>query len=241
MDSKVVLAVVNSWARPKNIPLIIDALRAQTVEVHIALVDNGSGERSAEFCKDQVNTYYKVEKNNVGPCSRFIPPLMMPWFPMTFWAVDDHTPQPRHLEQLLEVADELDDGWSTLGMQGRKSLGNTLSKRRIFAPEVPVPCDVVVTSELCRTNDVPLALQFRSDLLRENPSVSLFEDDMILCMGIQRARKVPSFVAPSPEGTRWDGKRLPAPHALCARPNHRELRDEFVRTALKVGWQHNSV
>lgn len=238
-----VLACINSFRRPQNIPAVIAALRSQSVPPdHIALIDNGGMEYSAEFCAASVDTYIRVEKTNVGPCSRFIAPLMLPNAgTYTLFCVDDHVMQERHLEQLLETADELDDGWSTLGMQGRRTLGKTLAKNRIFAPEVPVPCDVVVTSELCRTNDVPLALQFRSDLLRENPSVSLFEDDMILCMGIQRARKVPSFVAPSPEGTRWDGKRLPAPHALCARPNHRELRDEFVRTALKVGWQHNSV
>lgn len=235
------LAVINSFRRPQNIPAVIAALRSQSVPpTHIALVDNGSREFSAEFCAADVDTYIRVEKTNVGPCSRFIAPLMLCQFEFTLFCVDDHLPQERHLEQLLETADELDD-WATLGMQGRRALGSTLSKRRIFAPEVPVPCDVVVTSELCRTSDIPAALVFRSDLLRENPNVSLFEDDMILCMGIQRARKVPSYVATAPEGTRWDGKRLPAPHALCGRPNHRELRDEFVRTALKVGWQHNSV
>src|SRR5690606_17948540 len=92
-------------------------------------------------------------------------------------------------------------------------------------------------SELARTADVAHALKFRSDMLAENPNVSLFEDDLILCMGIQRATGYPSYVAAAPSAERcWNVRKLRAPHALCARPYHRELRNEFVQTAIKIGW-----
>jgi hypothetical protein len=35
----------------------------------------------------------------------------------------------------------------------------------------------------------------------------------------------------------WRAARLPAPHALCARDNHNEIRDYFVSRMIEFGWR----
>lgn len=227
------LAVVVNWRRPHNTPLVIEAIRNQTVPLHICLIECAYG--TEWECKAEADTVIRISPTNFGPCSRFIPPLMMPQFEHTLFFVDDHLPGPKFAEHMLLCASisEL-YGYATIGQQGRNVKNGELSGRRIFGAD----CDCIVTSELVRTSDVPHALQFRSDLLAVNNSVSTFEDDLILCMGIQRAKGVPSraFNAPDSESS-WNYKRLDAPHALCARPNHRELRNKFVQAAIECGWK----
>lgn len=235
-----VLAVVTSWKRPGSIPIVIESLRNQSVPVHVCLLACAQG---TDFglpvsVRCSADTLIEFHKNDFGPCSRFIPPLMMPQFKWTLFAVDDHLMGPRYVEHLLATAERLNGKFATIGQQGRNLRDGELSGRRVMPQVGPEPADCIITSELCLTADVPHALTFRSELLAKNPSVSTFEDDLILCMGIQKAKGYPSIVAPAPDvESCWNTRRLDAPHALSARPNHRELRNEFVRTAIDCGWE----
>jgi hypothetical protein len=69
--------------------------------------------------------------------------------------------------------------------------------------------------------------------------VSLFEDDLILCFGLQKATGLPSMLTPACPtwDESWRFRRLNDTDALCARPDHRERRDEFVRQAWACGWR----
>jgi hypothetical protein len=227
------LAVVINWRRPVNTPQVIKAIRAQTVPLHICLIECAYG-TEWECQPQEVDTTIRISPTNFGPCSRFIAPLMLPKFEFVFFFVDDHLPGPKFAEFMLNCAKMSQSfGYATIGQQGRNVHEKMLMPTRITR----APVDCVVTSELVRTSDVPYALEFRSDLLKANPRVSTFEDDLILCMGIQRAKGVPSRVySPSEPEETWNLQLLNAPHALCGRVNHMQLRNEFVKTALECGW-----
>lgn len=227
------LAVVVNWRRPHNTPKVIEAIRKQTVPLHICLVE--CAYETEWECKASADTVIRISPTNFGPCSRFIPPLMMPEFPNTLFFVDDHLPGPKFAEFMLQCASVSEPfGYSTIGQQGRNVINGLLDAGRFKDCDV----DCVTTSELVQTKDVPYALEFCSDMLKANPNISTFEDDLILCMGIQRAKGLPSRAFRSIEESQtWNATKLNAPFALCGRPNHRELRDEFVKTALDVGWK----
>lgn len=236
-----ILAVLTAWKRPKNIPLVIESLREQSVQVHICIA--ACNQHDPEFALSQsvlesADSVLVVNPPNIGPCARFLPCFKYPEFKYTLFAVDDHLMGERYVEHLLGTAELLEGKFATIGQQGRNVVDGALSGKRVKPSESPVPTHCIVTSELIRTADIEHSLTFREELVRENPAVSLFEDDLILCMGIQRSLGYPSYVATAPGNERsWCTRKLPAPHALCARPNHREMRDEFVRTAIKIGWQ----
>lgn len=231
-----VLSVIQNWRRPENVSLIASAVLDQTVKTHLVLVDCASGTEwgLSPDIKGKADTIIEVCGSNLGPCSRFIPPLLMCNFDCVMWYVDDHVPGREFCEFMLQKADELHWRFATLGQEGRAVSGGGLARSRVRSG----CADCIVTSELALIKNVSHAIAFRDDLVRENPNVSTFEDDLILCMGIQRATGYPSIVATAPSpGKCWNTRRLDAPHALCARPNHRELRNEFVRTAIDCGWE----
>lgn len=256
-----VLAVLLNWKRPANVHEVLKSLRGQSIPLHISLVEcSPNSEHSASpQALSLCDTVFSIS-TNIGPLSRLIPPLALPQFRHTFFAVDDHLPGPRHVEYLLSCASRLHPDYATIGMDGRLIRPNsspnsgdaTIIHRKVRPyPQAPRPVDFITSSELMPTHRVQAALKFRDAMLeqfgdsRHGGDCSIFEDDLILCFGVQlesSARMygpVPSFIAPAPpsDAESWRAKRLQAPHALSARPDHHERRDKFVRQALQVGWR----
>jgi hypothetical protein len=241
-QAKVIAPLIN-WRRPRNIPIILEALRAQSVTVHVSLVECAPGTEwelpasvAARF--DSVFTI----RDNIGPCSRFVPPLMLPGFDHVWFTTDDYAPGPKALEWFLRSADFAKYRFATIGQDGRRvNSDNQLGGMRVkMTNSYLPPVDVVTTYELMLTANLPAAIEFRNELdARFGDQVSLTEDDLILCLGVQRATGLPSVLtlAPPTDAESWRQRQLPAPNALCSRPDHRERRDRFVRQAMEIGWK----
>lgn len=240
------LAVVVNWRRPANIPIILASLRRQSRPVFIALVDNNAD--GTEFAtppstRADADVVFAVGPRNLGPCCRFLPPLAMPEFKWTFFAVDDHVPGDRHVEYLHQFASTHHHA-VCVGQDGRIVLPDgTLSRRRTrMHPSDLVRVDVITTSEIASTRRVVAATSFRSRMLElfgsEFPDT---EDDLIFNFGaVNYHLNHYCAITPAPpsDAESWrGGGRLPSPHALCSREDHRERRDRFVRQAIDIGWR----
>lgn len=236
-----ILSVLINWRRPLNITPILQAYREQTVPSYIALVECAP---RTEFeappeARSLADIVFSVSEN-LGPCSRFIPPLAIANYEYTFFGVDDHIPGPRHLEHLLASASRHGNRFASIGQDGRCVVDGELRKNRIRVGDdgEDLCADVIVSSELVQTKHIPYIINFRQrmiDVFRFD--VPEFEDDLFLGCGIQLATGFPSIVTsiPSKEES-WKKRQLHAPNALCARPEHYEVRQRFLDMATKIGW-----
>jgi hypothetical protein len=245
-----ILAVLMNWRRPGNIEQIITAYRRQSTPIGcIALVDCAIEEqyRVPESVRKLADVCFTVDFN-IGPCCRFIPPTILTGFPYTFFGVDDHVPGRRHVEHLLHCMKSLGPGCGTVGSDGRIVQDGAILRRKAsvvrrhlgIPADEPLPVDVITSSELTRTSYVTKAIEYRNWLARTYPGMPLFEDDLILCLGVSWATTGANcYVAPESDDpeTSWRAVRLPAPHALCARPDHDKVRNEFIQRAIAHGWQ----
>lgn len=242
-----VLAVIINWRRPQNLPLIVGALRAQTVPLHICVIECAPGTEFA-LPPDQLHsladTVFTVNRN-FGPMSRLIPALAFTEYEYVFFQVDDFAPGPRCVEHFLLTARHMHNQFATLGQDGRRvdMASKSLSGRRVRMHETEcVPVDAVTSSELVRSDAIQYAIDFRWKMIRRHgiENVSLFEDDLFLCFGIQEATGLPSLLTPdcpSPAESWRATKFRTGEEALCARPDHREGRDLFVWQAIECGWR----
>lgn len=234
-----VLAVVVNWRRPGNIPAVVNALRAQTVPLKIVLVDNSS--TLCSWRNTKIDDLFTVRRN-LGPACRYLPPLAETECQLTYFQPDDWLPGPRHVEHLLETAEKVNGEFVSIGQDGRRvdPRRGRIIRRRSRLGDQRQRTDFLVSSELVRTDFVHHAVNFRCRMIEAfGDKVSLFEDDLFLSFGIQWLTGFASYLTPKPESEqqRWRVARLPSPHALCSRANHDEIRTEFVRQAMKLGWR----
>lgn len=219
-----------------NTPLIFGALQAQTVPLHLVLLECSpdSDQRASDMMREIADEVIEIDPaSDPGPAIRFMATAGREHeFPYTYFQVDDWLPGWRCVESLLNRAKQ-DEHWATIGQEGRVVRNGCLSGKRIREGH----CDVIITNELARTVDLQAAVDFREEMRTECHGASLWEDDMLLCFGIQRKRKRPSVVVRPGEGESWRVAKLPAPNALCGRPDHQRLRDEFVVHAKHLGWK----
>lgn len=235
-----ILSVIQNWRRPDNVARVVDAIRSQSIPSKLAIVDCAI-EPAYTLPPDvlaKADYVFRVERANLGPCCRFIPSMMVPQIPLTMFWLDDFLPGPKCLESFLRHSQPIFDGeYATLGQDGRRfGDDGVIVRRRLRAPDGPVPADVIVSSELCLTRHVSHAIAFRDFLVGEYGAdgISLFEDDLYLCLGIRRKIKIPSFVfAPRDESESGRAVQLPSPFALAGRPDHDTRRTEFVNKAMK--------
>lgn len=245
-----VLGVILNWRRPANVRRVLRAMREQSVPLFIALVECAPGTEhaagpEAESLADIVFTVNK----NTGPTARFIPPLALPGFKYTYFGVDDHLPGRRHLEWMLKTAADLNDNFATIGQDGRRVDGTEIIRRRARLHETePKPVDFITSSELMLSRWVPSVIRFRDEILsagrERGEQLSSFEDDLFLCFGTQVALKArwqieaPCYLTPKPPSDEewWAKERLPAPHALCGRPDHDSVRRKVIEAAIDEGW-----
>lgn len=252
MNSDSVLGVVINWKRPGNLPAILQAMREQTVKMHVVILECGIG---PEF-KLPASTLAMADtvisiSTNTGPIARFLAPLAFPQFKYTYFGVDDYIPGPKHVEWMLNTAKRLNDEFATIGMDGRLIRdGRLLGGKGRMHDVHPTPIDVVTSSELALTRWLPHVAQYRAELLTGiGNDVSIFEDDLFLCMGAQMiaskefGRPIPSYLTPAPPtgDETWRARKLSAPHALCGRPDHHDVRNHFIyRYQQQHGWNSKS-
>lgn len=243
-----VLGVLLNYRRPANVLRILQAMREQSVRfAKICLVEcspHSEFSASPQAC-DLADSVISIN-TNIGPISRLLAPLAFPQHKYTYFGVDDHVPGSRHLEWMLATAASLNDNFATIGQDGRRVVGDTILRKRIGMDDLkPTPVDFVCSSELMLTGNATTAMQWRSSFLTLcGRDCSLFEDDLFLSFGIQNPMDgygsgPPSYLTPEPPtaAESWRASRLHAPHALCGRENHHELRDHFVRRAVEFGWR----
>ena len=235
-----VLSVVQNWRRPANVAAVVDAIRSQTVPSKLAIVDCGlDGYALPPDVLAKADYVFRVDRANLGPCCRFIPSMMIPQIPLTMFWLDDFLPGPRCLESFLAFSDTLfRRDAATIGQDGRLFADDcTIIRRRQYAEAgKAVESDVIVSSELCLTREVHNAIRFRDFMVDEYGAdqISLFEDDLYLCLGIRRSIGVRSRVfTPQDESESHRATRLSSAHALASRPDHDTRRKEFVEMAMR--------
>ena len=238
-----VLSVIQNWRRPGNVARIVDAIRSQSIPSRLAIVDCAIGVEYAlpPDVLAKADYVFRVDRANLGPCCRFIPSLMIPDIPFTMFWLDDFLPGPECLASFMRWKSSLSKcEAATIGQDGRLFASDgTIIRRRMFAkPGEFELSDVIVSSELCRTEHVAHAITFRNDMVAEYGAqeISLFEDDLYLCLGVRRwLRGVKSAVfTPANAEESHRAERLPDNDGLASRPDHDARRADFVRKALPL-------
>lgn len=234
-----VLSVVQNWKRPANVARVVDAIRSQSIPSKLAIVECAL---APEFALPpdvlaKADYVFRVERENLGPCCRFIAPMMVPQIPLTMFWLDDFLPGDRCLEAYLRHRLRLETlKAATIGQDGRLFYDNLegIVRKRSSGPAEggTLPVDVIVSSELCLTRNVSFALSFRDELIHKYGigSLSLFEDDLFLCCGIRWGiGRGPEIFSPATPDESQRAKRLASNDALCARPDHDAKRNAMVR------------
>lgn len=236
-----VLSVVQNWRRPANVARVVDAIRSQSVPSRLAIVDCAAGTEYAvpPAVLARADDVFMVGPQNLGPCCRFIPSMMIPQVPLTMFWLDDFLPGSECLASFLANRHWLENHKvATLGQDGRVFASDgSIIRRRMYADVGTIKAaDVIVSSELCLTREVHNAIKLRDDMVDEYGAddLSLFEDDLFLCLGIRRHHKCRSAIfTPQSDSQSHRWQRLPANDALASRPDHDARRVEFIRKVLK--------
>lgn len=233
-----ILAVVLNCHRPANIPLVIEALRAQTVKCHVALVDCGGLPDETLILADSV--FWIGSTCDPGPLARLLPLLAFPQFFSAFFAVDDYLPGPRCVEFMLASLAKARPR-SAVGQDGRRIIDGKIIRRKARLHETGLTtCDFITSSELVYAPQFVASAHAFARMMAEHASdASLFEDDLVAGMGLAATAGMPCHLTPAPPTSEhsWRMKRLPSHNALSARPDHDERRNHFVREAIRLGWK----
>ncbi len=238
-----VLGCAINWRRPFNIARVLQAMRDQSVRFsRIVLLECSPQSEFAAPPQAAALADVVISINhNIGPISRCMAPLAFPQHKYTYFGVDDWLPGPKHLEWLLATAAGLHDNFATIGQDGRYIANSGIVHRKAHCdPLTPSKIDVITSSELMLTRNAAHVMRWRENFLNScGRDCSILEDDLFICMGAQQSTGLPSYLTPQPPSglESWRSVGLRAPHALCGRENHHEIRDEFVRCAEQFGWR----
>lgn len=188
-------------------------------------------------------------RDNLGPPGRWAPALLYPDCSHILFADDDLIPGAEALAFFLDIAQELDGQFATLGVVGREFLLDRPAGQRYsgrFQPARtarPQPVHMTCRVQFVRARWLVHALQFRQALLDEFglealPLVS-FHDDIQLCLGLQANTNQPSYLLPGESRPAQKAilKDLDDDQASWRRPGHFAQRNRLVDMALAVGWR----
>lgn len=249
-----ILVVLINYRRPQNLLEILPAVRAQSEPCKIVVVDNHP--ESEPECRLPSEVEASVDdvwrfKQNTGPSCRFAPALLTHDCEYVAFLDDDFVPAPRAIEHLLNTSKQVGEKFATIGEIGRHFPiamdGNRVDYR--YAPvnvgrmDVPRRVDMTCRSHFVRAEMVRHALELKWDLLKryagtDYPELLYVHDDVLLCLGIQRATGYPSYVtAIGPPDTALVARELPDPHAVHHRPYHKKIRSRLVSRCGLVGWK----
>jgi hypothetical protein len=237
-------AVVINWKRPQNVLRIIGALRAQSVNCVITICD--AAQRGSEWelppaARDQVDTVYHFSRD-YGSLTRFIPSsgYMQEYL---LYLDDDLLPGRRAIEYLLNCAQRLPE-FGVLGEKGR-TLKRDGKYRAIDAPrrsEAFTEVDFIVRAGLVRTENLYCIDLFRRRMRLmpgQNPDLTR-HDDLLLCTALKTVKNLRCYLTPTRNGmddSRLFRQELPSPHAISSRPDHFQVRTQFLTKAREEGWR----
>lgn len=242
-----VLAVVTNYRSPATAANVVQALAPQDCDV--VVVDNSPRvtlSENHEFRGEAVKLVKDVWRftENLGPPCRFWPALATAHrYRYVLFCDDDLKLGDQAVDLCLDTAAELEDRFATLGCNGRNYAGDpptTYVRRKVRPqPGKSTPVDLTCCYHFVRADMLNLVSGFRNLMARHLGADSplLWEDDMLLCQGIQRYSGWPSFLVPAEERVlfrRW--QRKPGP-SMSARPCHVENRTAFMEAAHKAGWR----
>lgn len=246
--SRVLIVLIN-YNRPANMSGVIGAWRAQSLPpATLVVVDNSPAERDmSEVYPSPIfsgaDDVWRMRTNLGCPC-RFAPAIALWEHDYVLFADDDLLPGSKALENVVAVADQLEGKFSTIGQLGRLF---ELQKPEPYNPRRsptrgphPVECDLTCRVHLFRSKFAHHAIELRNDLRETVPSHLLHvHDDLLLCLGIQRASEYPSYVIPATDDsdkllikTDKDDRK-----GLWRRPGHFQERSQMVRAAEAQGWR----
>jgi hypothetical protein len=227
--------VIINWKRPRNVDIIVDALRDQTIPCTITICDC---HQSPEFelKHDTLSSADRVYRwpHNLGSFSRYVPVGGYD-HRYTMFIDDDMMPGRRCIEHFLTAA----DGRQSFGALGQ--MGRILDANGAYRPrDIPrghgfTEVDILIRAYFTETRCLSHVPQMRT-LLGDYDDP---EDDILLSVGLSLYAGRGCYLTPidpDPE-TLVNMRELETPHARSCRPYHYEGRSRLLRSAIALGWQ----
>lgn len=233
-----VLAVVTNWSRPRNIPLVVEALSSQA---DVVVLDNAVPGQSLEDLKVQVGAEVWRVPKNLGPPCRFVPALADIEHQFVLFVDDDFLPGSKCVDVCLRTAERLNQEFATIGQIGRRftSEDGTWRYRRKNSPRLrtgPCPCDMTCRTHFVRCSDVRHVLSLREQLLPQFREHVAVHDDILLCLSIQMATRFASVLIPT-EGDQIKVSELDDHNPISRRKTHMQHRNELINACADAGWR----
>lgn len=150
---------------------------------------------------------------------------------------------------MVRSAAYLKDRFSTIGQIGRIfQLGNPEGSRYNSrntpqrSDTKPVRTDLTCRAHMILSRYLPYVFSFRNDLValgEDGERLAHIHDDFLLCMGIQRMIRQPSYILPFRMSTedRLIKTDLDDNKAVWRSPTHWEDRNKMVDMSIELGWQ----
>jgi len=240
-----ILVILTNWCREENLPRIIEAFRSQTVKVRMVLIDNSP--RGMD--QPPGIEMWRVPRN-LGPPCRFVPALAEIEASHILFYDDDLLPGPRAVEWLVECSNSLGGKYATIGQIGRRFVsrrnGRIIRYRRLNVPRFQWgfcnPVDMTCRAHFVQRKHLHHLVAFRELILAKFPEAEEavgIHDDMLLCLGIQKATGYPSYLT-AYRGREWDLRCAELPDAGSlnqTRATHMQERHNICHWARSVGWQ----
>ena len=236
-----ILAIVTNYSRPNNIPLIVDALREQTVPVDIVVMDN-SGVDHFGF---GLSLTWDVPDGGYGPPNRFLPAFRDHRHEFCLFLDDDLLPGCCAVEHILDTYEWMDGKVSTIGEIGRIHTPQGEYVRRNVRRQ-PFPCrvDMTARAHFVRTEHVRHVLNYKWDLINrfgdEARELVSIHDDLLLCCAIQMETAFPScLTAVDPSESKLIRTRdLPdGGGGVSAKAGFLEQRHRLIQMFQAIGWE----
>lgn len=235
------MAVVINWARAGNIGAIVERLVPQA---DVVVVDNsasGAEPSLEERWRSSGAAVWRIP-NNLGPPCRFVPALADLDHRFVLFVDDDFLPGERCVEACLQAAGAVAGRFSTIGQVGRRFAhehGDWRYRRKNSPrlPSFPCPCDLTCRMHFVRRDHLWHVVPFRERVAATLPLHASIHDDLLLCLGLQMATQLGSFLIPT-EGPQIKVAELDDNEPLNSRRRgHVRERAELIRLAANMGWR----
>lgn len=243
MIEQVTVVIIN-YARPWNIPRVLDHWKDQSIPVKTLLVHaplNPAYELQppVKYSFDEV-----VEMRNVGGYTRYlVAPLIET--PYVIFADDDFCPGYAVAEYYLEIAKVvLFNRFACLGEMGRHVPADlSYSSRDVLRSHLPKRVDFVCRLYFYNSHHLPFLDASRRSLQARLPQSVLSngfprEDDIFAQVLIQMQTGYDSFIVPAASEENKAGIciELPDNGGNRYQPEHRPVRNETIHSLVQMGW-----
>lgn len=225
-----VAAIVLSWKRPLNIPLVVRGLKRQTFIDDILVWHN----HPSRFWCPGVSNFFSPK--NFGCVIRHDLAAILPDYDYFVFCDDDLYLTQDASEAMNRAIDDYGPT-SVIGIFGKDMNMNTPDQPYSAGQERIAGNDTLKTDIVkgrfhivSRENIKALFEEHRSGDFNET------EDDLRLNIFVQLRHQRPGILVP----VYRKYKDLPQQHAVFSRKNHFEKRDQVIKDAIEEGWLPNS-